>query len=146
MQRYEKNQLETPKEKTILDGKTRQFKHQTLDCEDCKFFVFFNVSHSVVSNSLRPHGLQPTRILYPWNFPGKNTGAGCHFLLQVIFWTQGLNLGLLHCRQILYHLSQERSSPQHPFLFFLKKEQATICRDTCIYRHRHRSTIIVKEN
>ena len=40
MQRYEKNQLETPKEKIVLDGKTRQFKHQTLDCEDCKFFVF----------------------------------------------------------------------------------------------------------
>ena len=31
---------------------------------------------------LRPHGLQPTRFLCPWNFPGKNTGVGCHFLLQ----------------------------------------------------------------
>ena len=43
---------------------------------------------SVVSNSLRPHGLQPTRLLCPWNFPGKNTGVGCHFLLQGIFLTQ----------------------------------------------------------
>ena len=34
---------------------------------------------------------------------GKNTGVGCHFLLQGIFLTQGLNLSLLHCRQILYH-------------------------------------------
>ena len=34
---------------------------------------------------------------------GKNIGVGCHFLLQEIFLTQGLNLGLLHCRQILYH-------------------------------------------
>ena len=37
---------------------------------------------SVVSNSLRPHGLQPTGLLCPWDFPGKNTGVGCHFLLQ----------------------------------------------------------------
>ena len=38
-------------------------------------------------------------------FPGKNTGVGCHFLLQGVFPTQGLNLGLLHCRQTLHHLS-----------------------------------------
>ena len=43
-------------------------------------------------------GLQPTRLFCPWNFPGKNTGVGCHFLLQGIFLTQGLNLGLPHCR------------------------------------------------
>ena len=39
----------------------------------------------------------------PWDFPGKNTGVGCHFLLQGIFLTQGSNLHLLHCRWILYH-------------------------------------------
>ena len=39
-------------------------------------------SPSVMSDSLRPHGLKPTRFLCPWNSPGKNTGAGCHFLLQ----------------------------------------------------------------
>ena len=38
-------------------------------------------------------------------FPSKNTGVGCHFLLQGIFPTQGSNLGLLDCRQILYQLS-----------------------------------------
>ena len=37
---------------------------------------------SVVSDSVRPHGLQPTRLLRPWNSPGRNTGVGCHFLLQ----------------------------------------------------------------
>ena len=58
-------------------------------------------------NSLGPHGLQPTRLLHPWDFPGKNTGVGSHFLLQGIFPTQGSNLGLLHCRQILYQLSYE---------------------------------------
>ena len=39
-------------------------------------------SCSVVSNSLRPHGLQPTRLLHPWDFPGKSTGVGCHCLLR----------------------------------------------------------------
>ena len=49
---------------------------------------------SVVSNSLRPYGLRPTRILCPWDSPGKNTGVGCHALLQGIFPTQGSNLCL----------------------------------------------------
>ena len=49
------------------------------------------LSLSVMSNSLQPHGLQPTRLFCPWNFPGKNTGLGCHFLLQGIFPVQGLN-------------------------------------------------------
>ena len=43
------------------------------------------------------------------NSPGKNTGVGCHSLLQGIFPTRGSNPGLLHCRRILYHLSQQRS-------------------------------------
>ena len=47
------------------------------------------VSCSIKSDSLRPHGLEPTRLLYSWNFPGKNTGVGCHFPLQGIFLTQG---------------------------------------------------------
>ena len=41
----------------------------------------------------------------PWGVPGKNTGVGCHVLLQGIFLTQGLNLGLLHCRRYPYRLS-----------------------------------------
>ena len=59
--------------------------------------------------TLRPHGLWPTRLLYPWDSPGKNTGVRCHFLLQGIFLTQGSNPGLLHCRQIIYHLSHQGS-------------------------------------
>ena len=39
-------------------------------------------SRSVVFDSLRPHGLQPTKLLRPWDFPGKNTGVGCHCFLQ----------------------------------------------------------------
>ena len=64
-----------------------------------------SVYHSVVSYSLWPHGLQPARLLCPLDSPGKNTATCCHFLLQGIFPIQGSNLGLLHCRQILYHLS-----------------------------------------
>ena len=45
----------------------------------------------------------------PWDSPGKNTGVGCHFLLQGIFLTQGLNLGLSQCRMMLYHLSHQGS-------------------------------------
>ena len=58
--------------------------------------LFFFSSSAV---SLRPHGLQPSRLLCPWDFPGRNTGVGYHSLLQGIFPTQGLNLGfprLLH--------------------------------------------------
>ena len=46
-----------------------------------------------------------TRNLSPLNSLGKNTGVGSHFLFQAIFLTQGANPDLLHCRQILYHLS-----------------------------------------
>ena len=60
-----------------------------------------------MSNSLRPHGLQPTRLLRPWGFPGKSTGVGCHCLLQRIFLTQGSNPGLPQCRQMLYCLSHQ---------------------------------------
>ena len=60
---------------------------------------------SVMSDSLQPHGLQPTRLLCPWDSPGKNTGVGCHALLQGIFLIQGPSaclLCLLNHRQILY--------------------------------------------
>ena len=43
-----------------------------------------------------------------WDFPGKNTGVGCHSLLQGIFPTQGLNPGHLHCRQTPYRLSHHK--------------------------------------
>ena len=54
--------------------------------------------------------MDPIRLLCPWDFPGKNTGMRCHFLLQGIFPTEGLNPGLLHCRQLLYHLSHHAYS------------------------------------
>ena len=51
---------------------------------------------SVMSNSLQLNRLKPTRLLCPWDSTGKNSGVGCHFLLQGIFPTHGLNLCLLH--------------------------------------------------
>ena len=56
---------------------------------------------SVTSDSLQPYELQPARLLFPWDSPGKNTGVGCHALLQGILPTQGWKLcllGILHCR------------------------------------------------
>ena len=69
---------------------------------------------SVVSDSLWPRGLQPARLLCPWDFPGKNTRVGYRFLLQGIFLTQGLNpclLCLLHCQVDSLPLSHLRSPP-----------------------------------
>ena len=54
--------------------------------------------------TLRPNGLYS-----PWNSPGQSTGVSSCSLLQGIFSTQGSNPGLLHCRQILYQLSHQRS-------------------------------------
>ena len=67
------------------------------------------LSHSVTSSSLWPHGLQPTRLLCPWDSPAKNTGVGCHALVPGISTTQESNPGLPHCRWILYCLSHQES-------------------------------------
>ena len=72
-------------------------------------------SHSVISGSLRPHGLKPTRLLHLQNFPGKSTRVGCHFLLQSIFPTQGSNPGLPHCRQTPYRLSHQGRHHLHNY-------------------------------
>ena len=61
-------------------------------------------SFSVVSDSLRPHGLYS-----PWNSPGQNTEVGSLSFLQGIFLTQGSNPGLPHCRQTLYQLSHREA-------------------------------------
>ena len=68
---------------------------------------------SEVAQSCR-HFVTPWNVAYqaaenPWDFPGKSTGLGCHFLLQGIFLTQRLNPDLPHCRQMRYHLSHQES-------------------------------------
>ena len=65
-------------------------------------------SHSVVSDSLQPHGLHS-----PWNSLGQNTRVGSLSLLQGIFPTRGANPGLPHCRRVLYHLSHKGSPILH---------------------------------
>ena len=54
-----------------------------------------SVNHSVVSDSLQPSGLWPSRLLCPWDSLGKNIEVGCHFLVQGIVPTQGSNQCLL---------------------------------------------------
>ena len=106
-------------------------------------------SHSIMSNSLWSHGLQPTRLLCPWDFPGKNTGVGCHFLLQGTFSTQGSNLHLLcllHCWQILYHWatgsqrtvenSSRDGNTRPPYL----PPEKSICRSRSTVRTGHGTT------
>ena len=74
-------------------------QYSTHECE--------SVSHSVMSDSLRTHGLYPCRLLCPWNSPDKNTGFGCYSFLKRI------EPGFLHCRRILYCLSHQGN----PILF-----------------------------
>ena len=74
-----------------------------------------SVSPSATSDSLPSHGLQPARFICPSNSSGKSTGVGCYSLLQGIFLTQGLNLGMLHCRWILHHLSNQAFPSNTPF-------------------------------
>ena len=88
--------LPSPKPSSILEGKTSAHMH---------------TQSWVMSNSLRPHGQYPTRLLCPWDFPGRNTWVGCHFLLQGIFPTQGWNPHLLHWQansSPLCHLGKEK--------------------------------------
>ena len=75
---------------------------------DCSNITVHMLGLSIVSDSLQPYGLWFTRLLCPWDYISKNTGVGCHFLLQGIFPTHGLNQGLLYllyCQADLYHLA-----------------------------------------
>ena len=77
----------------------------------CHFYVQVDVMWCNVKSLSRarlfvtPWIVACTKLFHPWDFQGKSTGVGCHFLLQGIFPTQGSNPGLSHCRQTLYCLS-----------------------------------------
>ena len=79
-----------------------------------------------MSNSAQPYGLQPAKLLCPWDSPGKNARGGCHALLQGIFPIQGLNLHLL-C--LLHHQVSSLSlvTPGNPFILtcFQKKKKCS---------------------
>ena len=78
-------------------------------------------SHSVVSDSQRPHGLQPIRLLRPWDFPGKSTAVGCHGLLQYHCY----RLLLLKVREMggqgwwksFHHRRKEQVADKYSFLY-----------------------------
>ena len=78
-----------------------------------------SVRHSVMPDCLQPHRPWPTRFLCPQNSPGKKTRVGSHSLLQGILLTQGSNLGLPHCRQVLHHLSQQARDSKERLFFEL---------------------------
>ena len=77
---------------------------QAIVYKNLHYFLKVSESHSVMSNSLGPHGLYS-----PWNSPGQDTGLGSLSLLHGIFPTQGSNPGLPHCRWIPYQLSHKRN-------------------------------------
>ena len=89
--------------------------HGTVTLED-SLVTFYKTKHTLTTwfsnHTLCNHldcspGL--AQLLCPWDFPGKNTGVDCHFLLQGIFLMQGSDPGLLHYRWILYYLSHLES-------------------------------------
>ena len=98
----------------IIGVNLHKFEHQIkmqsiINHKDYYSLCFLLCMHAQLLSHIQPFMTPQTvanRLLCPWDFPGKNTGVGCHFLLQRIFLTQGSNpclLHLLHCRQIVYH-------------------------------------------
>ena len=80
-----------------------QLPGSSMDTHTARTQVKLVLMYSVVSNSPAARGLEPSRLLRPWEFPGRNTGVDGHFLLQGIFLTRGWNLRLpclLHGRWI----------------------------------------------
>ena len=72
-----------------MGGRPPRLNEGNLPIENSHMYVCESPSHDRL---LQPHGLEPARLLCPWDSPGKKTGVGCHFLLP----TQGLNPCLLH--------------------------------------------------
>ena len=95
------------------------------------------LSHSVVSDSLQPMACSPSGSSVYGDSPGKNTAVGCHALLQRILPTQGLNPGLLHCRQILYYLSHQGSNYM-PIKNLTKKKKTSTQTNLTIIASRYR--------
>ena len=96
--------------KAVLEGRSRWWSR------GCRAHLSQSESESrsVASKSLQLHGLYS-----PWNSPGQNTRVVSFSLLQGIFPTQGLNPGLLHCRQFLYQLSYQGSPIGRPISFII---------------------------
>ena len=76
-------------------------------------------SHAIVYDSLQPHGLQPTRLLRPWDFPSKSTGVGCHCLLWIkcLKVTQIMNNSTGFSYQVSLACSPRDSLHCFPYIF-----------------------------
>ena len=96
------------------------------------------VSLSCVWHFCDPMDCSPPRLLCPWNSPGKNTGVDYHFLLQGIFPTQGSNLHLEHCRQILYHWASSEALVStiemllNPVFLFIPASLTALAQMSCL--------------
>ena len=90
----------------------------------CFIYVHMCMLDTQSCLTLQPHGLEPVSLLCSWDFPGKNTGGGCHFLLQGIFLTQGLSLGLLCLPQFYMRSQNEMHQINICFLLLLMKNSA----------------------
>ena len=87
------------------DRFSKLLKSQDLTC----FFLSIHLNCQLLSLCVHEIQVVKASLLYLWNSPDKNTGVGSYSLLQGIFWTQGLNPGLLYFRWILYCLSHQGS-------------------------------------
>ena len=93
LKNFSNNSYESKKK--IINEKQKQKKNETADLGPNISMHVSCICSKSCPTLLQPHGLQLARLLCLWDFPGKNTGAEFHFLLQVIFPTQGLNPYLL---------------------------------------------------
>jgi len=93
-------------------------------------------SRSVVSDSSRPHGLQPTRLLRPWDFPGKSTGVGCHCLLHLLTWVLWISLPSALTRFYvhfeLFYFSRATTFLQWEIAFIFKVRAGVHCHWVCL--------------
>ena len=91
-------------------------------CEILVPLLLLQFLASVVSDSVRPHGLQPTRLLHPWDSPGKNTGVGCHL---------ESNLGPLHWGHGLFSPGTLGKSPSLDILMYNSFRNHLHWKDCC---------------
>ena len=114
-------------------------------------------SHSVVSNSQQPHGVQPTRVLHPWDFSGKSTGVGCHCFLRgktapypaipLLAYTQDKTIPrkdacTLMFTAPLFTLAKTRKQPKCPSTEEWTKKTQGVC--ACVYTYTRRQWNIIQ--